>query len=121
MAKSDWSIEHINVAKEEEEVEGDRSEWWTTAKSNAGVAIAAFFNALPTRLLRSNRFNLRPPLQMSRIRIPFRAASLRDWKHGFHVGTHCCLTIASMFSRMPDSFCPRPRQTHRALTKTRFY
>jgi len=100
---------------EEEEAEDGRSEW-TTAKSN-GVAIVAFFNALPTRLLHSNRFNLRPPFQMSRIRIPFRAASLQDWKHGFYVGTHClsddCVDLPRI--RQFLYLCPR-----RALTKTRF-
>lgn len=79
------------------------------AKSS-GVAIAAFFNAVPAQLLRSNRFNLRPPLQMSRIRIPFRAVSLRDWKCGFHVGTHCCLIV-----RRRSSYPTAPlSQTHRA-------
>lgn len=83
----DWSIKHIVEVKEEEEKGEDDDEeeaeeardgrcGRATAKSS-GVAIAAFFHALPVRLL-CRRFNLRPPLQMSRIRIPFRAASQRD-------------------------------------------
>lgn len=76
----DWPIRHIVEVKEEdgedhgeEEAEGGRMGRATAKNSGVAIARPRSFTALPAQLLRY-RFNLRPPLQMSRIRIPFRAA-----------------------------------------------